>query len=193
MSKLRFQSGFTLLEMMVAMALSALVSLIGAMALAAGADFYARSGLRQHSHDSLRAVERTMRLEWESRGSEVILRKDSIEFVTVTPVSASTATAIARVRYHCQRDAGDRFTLMGHVLPSVGTDQQEEAAGEAMLAALTVCEFSALQNRTDDKGRVTSVWVPSWSGRDAPPRLMRAKLLGQHGDIPAMVFVARGS
>ena len=83
------QGGFTLLEMVVALALSALVSLIGAMALGAGADFYTRSELRLRNHADLRATERLLRVEWASRTGNVQLTADAVEFDTATPVSSA--------------------------------------------------------------------------------------------------------
>lgn len=204
---LRHQSGFTLLEMIVAMALSALVSMIGAMALGAGADFYARSGLRQHSHADMRAAERTLRTEWESRGSSVVLTPDGVEFDTTTPVTSMPLPGAARIRYQCQPDQKGRFTLTSQTLPAVGEFGRPTSAGAArvranagpdggaqespVVAGLTECGFAALQNRTDNAGRVTSAWVESWSSKERSPQLLRVKLVGELGDMPSMVFVAR--
>lgn len=204
----RHQGGFTLLEMIVAMALSALVSMIGAMALSAGADFYARSGLRQHSHADMRAAERTLRTEWESRGSSVALTPDGVEFDSTTPVASMPLPGIARIRYQCQLDPNGRFTLTSQTLPATGLLGQSMSAGVArgkaksevdavvhestVAAGLTECGFAALQKSTDNAGRVTSAWVENWSSKERSPQLLRVKLIGELGEMPSMVFVARG-
>ena len=200
MSGRRHQRGFTLLEMIVAMALSALVSLIGAMALGAGADFYARSGLRQHSHADIRAAERTMRIEWETRGSSIALAPDAIEFDTTTPVTMLTTPGVATIRYQCLSDGDGRFKLVSETKPLAPDPGRSAPAGSAngpgtpvaqvLITGLTACGFAALQNRVDQAGRVSTAWVDSWSSKDRSPQLMRVKLTGQFGDMPSMVFVA---
>ena len=194
--------GFTLLEMIVAMALSALVALIGATALGAGADFYARSGLRLHSHADIRAAERAMRTEWETRGSSVSLAADVIEFDTATPVMMLSNPGVVNVRYQCQTDGEGHFKLVSETKPEVADPGPSARAGSAngpgpgvrkariLVSGLTECSFSALQNRVDAAGRTTTAWVDSWSSRDRSPQLMRVRLAGQFGDMPYMVFVA---
>jgi len=200
MSGHRQQTGFTLLEMIVAMALSALVALIGATALGAGADFYARSGLRLHSHADIRAAERAMRTEWETRGSSVSLTADVIEFDTSTPVMRLPNPGVVSIRYQCQPDGEGRFKLVSENRPVVADPGRSARAGSAngqdpgavqtLVAGLTECSFSALQNRVDEAGRASTAWVDTWSSRDRSPQLLRVKLAGQFGDIPSMVFVA---
>lgn len=202
MSGVRHQTGFTLLEMIVAMALSALVALIGATALGAGADFYARSGLRLHSHADIRATERTMRIEWETRGSSITMASDVIEFDTTTPVTMLATPSVATIRYQCQSDGDGRFKLVSETKPLMADPGRSDPADSAngpgpgtrmpqiLVTGLTECGFSALQNRVDQAGRVSTAWVDSWSSKDRSPQLMRLKLTGRFGDMPSMVFVA---
>jgi prepilin-type N-terminal cleavage/methylation domain-containing protein len=197
MKRLHVQSGFTLLEMIVALTLSALVALIGALALGAGADFHARSTQRQQSGSALRAIERALRTEWESRAKSVSLTSGGIEFDTATPVASGLMPGIARVTYQCEGAPDGRFKLTSRTTPAPGASGQTVNPSDAQVkvdvweTGLTQCAFSVLQSRKDDRGRDMSAWVRSWSASDQPPQLMRAELTGDLGDLPALVFVAR--
>ena len=205
---LQSQAGFTLLEMVVALALSSLVSLIGAMALAAGADFYTRSELRLHSHADLRAAERSLRVEWESRTGNVQLTGDAVEFDTATPVSGAIPPGLARVRYSCLSNSGLGFVLV-HKTIRIDVDEKKNVAGAQtlkspmgesdiaspkpveLLKGLSVCRFSALSSRPSGYGKKIPVWLESWNTKDLPPQLLRLKLMSASGELPHIVFVAQ--
>ena len=55
------QTGFTLLELVVALAISALVALMGASAMSMALDFYQRNAQRSTARESIRAAERILR------------------------------------------------------------------------------------------------------------------------------------
>jgi prepilin-type N-terminal cleavage/methylation domain-containing protein len=205
---LQSQAGFTLLEMVVALALSSLVSLIGAMALSGGADFYGRSELRLHNHADLRAAERTLRVEWESRTGDVQLTTDTVEFDTATPVSGATSHGLARVRYSCMPNAGLGFMLVHKTIPLNDDDKGEVAGAKALkstnseldivspksaelLKGLSVCKLSALSSRPSQSGKNIPVWLDSWNIKDPPPELLRLKLVTASGEWPNIVFVAQ--
>lgn len=201
------QSGFTLLEMIVAMVLSALVSMIGAMALGAGADFYARSGLRQHSYADLKAAERSLRTEWEARGATVALTPTTLEFDTTTPASVRALPGLTSVRYRCEEAGGGRFQLERQVKavdaqwrsPETtdranglqSADRTQPMGPEVMSSALRGCGFAALSSKLSANGQSQPSWVDLWNAKDAPPQLLRLQLDSDLGALPAMVFVAR--
>ena len=62
---------------------------------------------------------------------------------------------------------------------------------EPLVVGLSACAIEALRRVTDSKGRTTQVWVRQWSDKEAPPELIRLQLLGDWGETPAAVFVAR--
>lgn len=203
MKSARCQSGFTLLELVVALALSALVSLIGAMALSAGTDYYSRSGLRLHYQANVKATEKTLRVEWKTRGKDVQLSAEAVMFDTATPVAALPFVGIARVRYACTGDRTAGYKLTHQTWSMLGRNEDNVASepwvrdgrqGEAqiidLLTGLSSCQFSALKNRRDNSGRSISEWVISWAGKERAPQLLRMKLTSDFGDLPHFVFVA---
>ena len=208
MNPLQSQAGFTLLEMVVALALSALVSLIGAMALGAGADFYKRSELRLHNHADLRATERTLRVEWATRTGNVQLTGDAVEFDTATPVSDAIPPGLARVRYSCLPNGGLGFMLVHKTIPidddeKVGVtgaktskppmDESNIASPKSveLLKGLSVCKISALSSQVNQSGKNIPTWLESWNTKDIPPQLLRLKLVSASGELPNIVFVAQ--
>lgn len=188
--------------MIVAIALSALVSLIGAMALGASTDFYARSGTRLQGRADMRSAERMLQIEWESRSGKVVLTGDALEFMTTTSVGMLPLPGVARVRYQCQPGEDEKITLTNEVLPlpaPAGAPPEPVATANAasvarvepLVAGLSACAIEALRRVTDSKGRTTQVWVRQWSDKEDPPQLIRLQVLGDWGETPAAVFVAR--
>ena len=78
----RFQEGFTLLELIVALAISSLVAVIGAAAMSTALNFYQRNTHRSSAREDVRAAERTMRHEWATRGISIRSDCSMLEFDT---------------------------------------------------------------------------------------------------------------
>lgn len=188
------QHGFTLLEMIVALALSALVAMIGAMALNGSIDSYTRSNVRRHSHEQLQATERALRLEWGNRGrSKVLLADNRIEFDANTPVLTTVRIGVARVRYRCEREENGNLRLRSEIITPQKAESKTEPITETWMSGLKECEITALQRSTDDKGKASAQWVKVWSDKVAPPELIRLHVQGDWGPLPPMVFLTRKS
>ena len=127
--------GFTLLELIVALALSALVSLIGAMALGAGADFYSRHQQRLAQHADVKAAQRMLRVEWQARAKWVQVHSDSLEFDTTVPTSNPPQLGLGRVRYRCILGADGRFGLTREAGAGVGNPIGGASVGPVQAAS----------------------------------------------------------
>lgn len=191
------QHGFTLLEMIVALALSALVAMIGAMALNGSIDSYTRSNARRHSLEPLSITQRALRLEWENRGrSRVLLADNAIEFDANTPVLTTPRMGVVRVRYRCEKEDSGTLRLRSEIITTTTTTKIEsktEPITETWMTGLKECEITAFQRTISEKGKVSAQWVKAWSDKVAPPELIRLHVQGEWGASPPMVFLTRKS
>ena len=198
----RRQHGLTLLELVVALALSALVSLLGAAALGAGSDFYARSTQRLHQHEQLRAALRTLRFEWQARARLGRSDATSLEFATLHTLSDPVVPGVAWARYACEGSPETGFTLTHQIklgVPEQQGDRLQAAPSaasadlpepETLLYDLRECAFSVLRQVTEKTGETLPLWKDEWDSQEPAPRLIRIKLAGPRGDLPPVVFVA---
>ena len=195
------QKGFTLLELMVAMALSVLIAMISAMALGSAADFYARNIVSQTQRSELKILESTLRPEWQLRVNSFKLTNHIIEFVTAQPRESGTESNVVRVNYECKLTDQLGYTLL-HTsvelsessktqVPALTTNLQEQRRTETVLLDnLKVCNFAALKNEGTKTDRATMRWVSEWGADDSVPKLIRLQISIRSGDLPNYVFVA---
>lgn len=208
------QRGFTLLELIVALALSSLVALVGTAGLSMASDFYARHQARNPAREAVRAAERILQHEWQGRGLRVYADATVLEFDTLHPWQLPTSSRsrtsapdtpplpLARVRYRCEQAADSKaWALVYQVqaLPPaappgapVARGPTPEAEGQrwVLAAPLQVCAFSFLLQGLDAQGKPQPRWVASWDASQPPPRLMRLALSGLHADAPPVVYSA---
>lgn len=208
------QQGFTLLELIVALALSSLVALVGTAGLSMASDFYARHQARSPARDSVRAAERILQHEWQGRGLRVYADANLLEFDTVHPwqmptpsrqrtsVTDTAPLPLARVRYRCEKAAHSKaWALVYQVQPlppaaPVGAPVPSrpvadvEGVRHVMAAPLQQCAFSFLAQGLDAQGKPEPRWVAGWDASQPPPRLMRLALSGLHADAPPVVYNA---
>ncbi len=187
------QNGFSLLEMIVALALSSLVAMIGAMALNGSIDSYSRSNARRHSHEQFQATERALRVEWSNRGrSRVLLAENAIEFDANTPVLPAPRAGVARVRYACEKAEDGSLRLRSEIVapkPAASEAAKATPASEIWISHLKECEITAFQRTISEKGQVSAQWVKAWSDKIAPPELIQLSVQGEWGRVPPMVFL----
>lgn len=201
-------AGFTLLELMVALAISSLLALAGAAALSMAMDFYRRGSGSSAEREDLRAAERTLAHEWQGRGRAVVSDGQTLEFDTVHPVTrrADSALTVARVRYACRPDPADlpqRLTLTHQVAPLPPPAAPTAPAFDAprvLATGLRVCAFSFLSRPapplagTQEQAPPPAPrWVTQWSAQQAAPDLMRLAMSGSRDEMPPVVFLSRAA
>lgn len=195
------QSGFTLIELIVAMIISSFVALVGAAAMSTSLDFYQRNASRSASRENVRAVERTLRHEWATRGISVRSDGSILEFDSLHPVAkqAATDSAVARVRYACEVTSGAGLVLTHRITPlppnsARQPEQSRQALSEQtqiLASHLRICAFSFLGQVPDSAGVLKPRWFTNWDGKTPAPDLMRLALSGVHSDMPPVVYEAR--
>lgn len=197
------QGGFTLLELIVALAVSALLAVAGAAALSTVIDVYHRSSQRVEARENTRAIERVLRHEWSGRGRVVKSDGHMLDFITAPALTDPLTEnfSLAQVRYSCEFAAPDDLVLKRSartIIPgAIGTNGELDAVELAkevqvqMLAShLKSCSFSFLvQQRTEDGKRIPK-WVSKWTQDAAAPTLMRLAISGVRSDLPPVVYQA---
>lgn len=198
------QSGMTLLELVVAMAVASLIALLGASALSSAVSAHGRGSRQTQAREDMRSVERMVRHEWSARGQQVSSNGEWIEFDTLYPVAMTAAEnpLVARVRYTCEpsRADGDGYDLRHEIsmvpasTPQRPSSQQQPQRLESTVIAhqLHACGFSLLSEELDPQGRPVTRWVRSWKPTNTPPSLMAMALSGQ-GDLPKFVFSVKAA
>lgn len=198
------QKGFTLLELMVAMALSVVIAMISAMALGSGADFYARNVLNQTKRSELKILENTLRPEWQLRINSFKLTDHTIEFVTAQPRESDLKGNVVLVKYECKLNEQSGYSLIHTSVemsppskfeaPAVTPNVQEQPRTQSVLLDdLKICNFAAMKNLGNKTDRATIRWVSEWGADDPVPKLIRLQISVRGGDLPNYVFVAETS
>lgn len=197
----RAQTGFTLLELMVALAISAVVAVIGASAMSTALDFYGRNNDRARSREEVRGAERILRHEWTTRGIAVKGSATTLEFDTLHPVmrTPGAAPAIARVEYACETAEGGGTMVLVHRVKTlaVATTNNRQPAPtlldtSVLASGLRMCAFSYLTRMPNREGKPIPTWLAKWEQLRQPPDLLRLGLSGVRDDMPALVYSARG-
>ena len=201
MNQASIEAGFTLLELMVAMALSVVIATISAMALGSGADFYARKNLRQAVRGEFNVLESTLRPEWQLRVKPLKLTDRSIEFVTTQPRGNDLGSNVIRVSYECNLNEKLIYSLVHTSIElSIPTEadgptstlipQEQRRAQITLLNNLNACSFSALESH-DSKGRnAQRQWLSQWRADEPPPKLLKLQVSNFQSDLLSYVFVA---
>ncbi|OYT92796.1 MAG: hypothetical protein CFE43_06950 [Burkholderiales bacterium PBB3] len=195
------EAGFTLLELMVAMALSVVIAMISAMALGSGADFYARNALRQTKSSEFKILENTLRPEWQLRVNAFKLTDRSIEFVTTQPRESDLVSNVLRVNYECSLNKQLGYSLLHtsielppppktEVSAPVKNPQEQYRIQTVLLDNLKTCGFAALKKGDGGKDKAPMQWVSQWGVDDPVPKLIRFQVSDFRGELPNYVFVA---
>lgn len=192
------QHGFTLLELIVALAISSLVALMGASALSGMLDFQHRSAQRGAAREDVRATERIVRHEWAGRGNRIRSDGQSLEFDTLYPVGgAPDAASLARVRLACETTPDGALELLHYVSAVAATGQAPTQQStrwqkaQVLVTHLQTCAFAFLVQIREADGQVQPQWLSKWDEKNPAPQLMRLSLSGLGQDMPPVVYAAR--
>ncbi len=196
--------GFTLLELVIALAVSSLVALMATAALSFGLGFSSRMNERLDDQAHTAQAERLLREHWSQRAGQVEVEERILRFTTAAPLLVQGAAMPGAAVYHCQldedADAPDRWVLMHYIIPMVDGRTRDPVAPQRLISNLTDCRFSFLRLRPPDRPAVgapvgaaavpTPEWVSKWPLGEPAPQLVRAHWVGARAEMPERVFAA---
>lgn len=190
-------NGFTLLELLIAIALSAaIVTIAGMMVRHANhtqKKVDDRQAQRQQLQDAYRHVEHL-----SSHWSGTLFAGDGAEITLETMDARGTR----RIRLRCEQggdgnstdarvDNDRRFSLVIYRPPENGHTRKEPTPeiAETLIPSLTQCAFAYLSPPASANS--APVWVAAWTNRlppSPPPRLIRLRLATLQGAVPPWIF-----
>jgi general secretion pathway protein J len=185
----RREAGFTLIEVLVALALSALVSLIllqGIRLAASGLDRHTRAAERldaqQSLDDTLRRTLAGAALVPRTFGGEFIGKPDAIEFLGVVEDGGA---GLYRIDLAVDRARRDRPLILRRELAAPAGDPRAAAS----IVANKVRDFR-LAYFGADSGNATPAWHDSWQQLNILPLMVRV-ILDIDGNAPHPALVVR--
>ena len=202
MSRARFNGGFTLIEVLVAITLASLVAVIGAAVLRAALDFHSRANRHLKASEDLRAADRLLAHEWSQRREpDLVATANRLEFQTDRLYGVG-AEGAARVRYLCAGNDAGQMVFERRLLARA--DPNRPGPGGADTATLRVlridvlvpqlleCDFAYLQT-SESRGAKIAQWRAEAGAGQPVPRLVRLRLVTQRGEIAPLVYGIQGA
>jgi prepilin-type N-terminal cleavage/methylation domain-containing protein len=198
------QAGFTLLELIIAMTLAALVVALGASILRMGVDFYHRSHEYIHQQQEMRGFLKLIRdeLQGATKGS-LALSGDATQLSFTTdnmPIGIGRGGQ-NKAMLECRPNAQGQIELIHRIqvkktpdeagaapakptTPEGDTPEYEE---EALVHKLTQCAFSFLL-RGEKESASKAAWIDDWRERKDAPLAVRIQLTQTVGSLPPVVI-----
>lgn len=209
--------GFTLMELLVALAVSSLVALVGSALVSQGIGYFSRGEQRTTAFEQRRGVERIVRHEWRHRGASFRGDGQQVVFEASSTASPRVELGVAEVRYACERNAqGTALALVREAQslpssrfsptqgPSAATPGASAPARPSLLVPevrvterevladrLRACRLAFLELKPDRQGKWVSRWVDEWPAGAPAPSLLRLDIEDVDTPrMPALVFEA---
>lgn len=205
--KRRQQSGFTLLEIIIALTLATAAALLAASVLKTGTDFWQRAREFNRQQDEVRGAMRVLRTELGS-GSEFGGTSYEIQYLTTAYPTGAARVGRVKVKLICEDDGENHVRLIHRYIPlllvapgmgstasstvSAASTQPAEVVedvpeDEVLINNLTECEFNFLGMK---EGAKVAEWMQDWP--EGPfPMAIRLWLGTEQGRLPPNVFVKR--
>lgn len=168
-----------------AVALAAVVSLLGAGMLRLGLDSGRRAADYVEYRDTMRDIWRSLHHDWS--------RRIEREFGIDEGAPVFMLDGGWRVSFVCHGDEESGYVLVRYRWQDKDVqtmkDREEWAAkrGEVLARDLTQCAFSYLEPPSGD---LAPRWRGDWREGFAPPRLLRLELATARGVLPPFIFAA---
>ena len=191
MSRARFNGGFTLIEVLVAITLASLVAVIGAAVLRAALDFHSRANRHLKASEDLRAADRLLAHEWSQRREpDLVATANRLEFQTDRLYGVG-AEGAARVRYLCAGNDAGQMVFERRLLARAAAGWRVLRI-DVLVPQLLECDFAYLQT-SESRGAKIAQWRAEAGTGQPVPRLVRLRLVTQRGEIAPLVYGIQGA
>lgn len=196
----RGQRGFTLLELVVALAVSSVLALGGAAALSTSIDVYQRISRRTNEAENFRAIDRLIKVEWAGRGQTVRSNGRVLEFDTLHATDFERVSNPSRlsIKYACEVGATGtyhfRYEAVTLPIQAPGSEPRPQAPQnetQVLADGLRECSFTFLTAVRSSEGQARPAWTSSWNATNPAPALLQLSMWGDGGRRPATVYPAR--
>lgn len=208
------QTGFTLLELIVAMTLAALVVALGASILRMGVDFYHRSHEYIHQQQEVRGFLKLMRdeLQGATKGT-LALSGDAtqLSFTTDNMPTGMGRGGQNKAMLECRPNEQGQIELIHYIQVKNAPDDADkpqkiaakpiqakakaqaesdttEYEEEPLVHKLNLCAFSFLLRNEEKDGAAKAVWVDDWREKKDAPLAVRIQLSLAAGSLPPVVI-----
>jgi prepilin-type N-terminal cleavage/methylation domain-containing protein len=194
--------GFTLLELVIALAVSSLVALMATAGLSFGLDFSKRMHHRLDEQMQAAQAERMLRQHWSQRSGQAEVEERTLRFTTTVPLMVQGAPVSGAVVYECRAEddtTASPWALVQSVIPVADGRSRDPVEPLVLLDNLSECRFSFLRLRPPQRpvggastaqAPPTPEWVSKWPLGEAAPQVVRAHWSGARGTMPERVFAA---
>lgn len=197
----RGQQGFTLIEVIIAMTLAALVSTLGAGILRMGVDYYQRAQEHTRQQQEIRGFLRLIRQELQgaSKGAVVVTgREDQLFYSTDSVPVGANRRGLKRINLQCRENAPGKIELVHRIeikppaasnAGSSGVAEQGIYEEEVLVHELTQCHFAfLLSEKPKDKAPTVGHWSEEFREGVDKPLALRIRLRTVKSELPAVVI-----
>lgn len=193
-------AGFTLLEVIIALSLSSLVALLGALLVRTATDYYARGNAFLEQQEQMRHALRLFNAVGSSlatEGAQFVGKPDALELMTDRLPLGLNLPGKQRVRLQCEpHEPGMRLVLRViapqlEAKPSLTEDPRAETylIEEALNEHLQECAFDYLRLDKDRAGAGIGRWEAEWlKDYIGTPKAVRLSLATAQYKAPPFVI-----
>jgi prepilin-type N-terminal cleavage/methylation domain-containing protein len=193
------QNGFTLIELIIAMTLAALIVALGASILRMGMDFYHRSHDYIRQQQEVRGFLKLLHdeLQGASKGALVLNGEQTrLNFTTDNMPAGIGRSGQNNVSLECRENELGQIELIHRILLKKAVEEKEkmpekgaapEYEEEPLVHRLSQCAFSFLE-RDDKASKPRAFWTDEWREGKGLPLAVRVQLTPPTGNIPPVVI-----
>lgn len=201
------QDGLTLIEVVIALAISSLLVLMATTALSAASGYLHRQEVRGSAKDGREGTFQLLRHDLSFARKLLVANPRKLEFGTALHHQAEGAQVPGRVSFECVKRADGLVDLARTSYPVVEFNVAQKAFvpkavdanwvsmhTEVVAIGLSACSFEyGLMDRAGSApGTRAAEWISDWGSQPGMPTLVRVQMNLYQNDWPRAVFALSG-